>query len=159
MKFIEAECGRTLLNLGNVTNVAFLDKQTRVVFNFNNNIEILAHGNTQTIADYRYDDYGHEDYNKNKLRIEQTLIDSGFISPLYQPSAHHWVNPKHITFVNTDYKKCRLIFNLSNSVTKPVTHKTGTNIMLVNDFVFWNCKSEQELNETLKYVNDILIKL
>ena len=146
--FVEIDGGKSLINLNNVTNIAF--KNNRIIFNFSNNIEINTRRGIQVIADYRYDDYSNDDeFNKNAEKLVRKLEQSGFISPVNVGYDHHWVNPKHITFINIDKRKKRLIFNLANSVTKPVE---GDAIMLVNDFVFWTHDTDAELDLSISAV-------
>lgn len=153
--FTTIDNGRTVLNLENVTNVVFEDNSNKIIFNFNNNIEIKTKKGIQVIADYRYDNHlSKESYLNSKIDIETKMINMKFIKPIDGLSSHHWVNPKHITFVNIDYKKLRLIFNLDNSVTKPIDGE----IMLVNDFVFWDHNSIEELEDSVEYVFSKLTK-
>lgn len=151
--FIKIENDNSMLNLENVTNIAFLDKSNRIIFNFVNNIEIKTEKGIQVIADYRYDDHNTKDlYDKKKEFIINKIKEIGFIEPLFPEQGHRWVNSNLITFVNVDYKNNRLMLNLANSVTKPVAGE----VMLVNDFVFWNHKTSQELESSIKHIFDTL---
>jgi hypothetical protein len=151
--FISIDYGRSLLNLDNVSNIAFLERSNRIVFNFVSNIEIKSKNGIQVIADYRYDDYvSLSDYNNRKYELQDILSDLGFIAPKFE--GHHWINPKHVTFVNVDKKRNKVMFNLANSVTKMIDNE----VMLVNDFVFWTHKSEEDTKQSVQYVFDILSK-
>ena len=150
---ITIDGGRSLVNMDNVTNIAFLDKTNRIVFNFNNNIEIKTSNGIQVIADYRYDNHDSvKTYADKKQEIIKYMKEHSFIEPVYPEQDHHWVNPIHITFINVDRSKNRLMFNLSNSVTKPIKGE----IMLVNDFVFWNHNEANELENSVNIIFDKL---
>jgi hypothetical protein len=150
--FITIENGRSILNLDTVTNITFLPTHNRIVYNFSNNIEINGKNGIQVIADYRYDDCTPTTYMDKYSELTTKLYELKFIEPIYKTYGHHWVNPKWITFINIDKKRNRLMFNLNNSVTKPV----GTEIMLVNDFVYWTHDTEAELQASVDYVFNLL---
>jgi hypothetical protein len=152
-KFISIDYNRSVLNLANVTNIAFLEKHNRIVFNFANNIEIKSSKGIQVIADYRYDDYNSStEFKARQEELIKVLDEYGYIKPMYSQYNHHWVNPSHVTFINVDKKRNRIMFNLSNSVTKLVDNE----VMLVNDFVFWNCTSEEETVQATNYVFNLM---
>lgn len=138
-----------------MSNITFNKEKLRIIYNFSNNIDIKINTNygeeIRMIADYRYDDFYNEmEFNQKKIELRERVKSLGFIIP--DSPYHHWVNPKHITFVNVDYKKTRIIFNLANSITKPI----GGEMMLVNDFVFWDYSTEEELNEAIKQVFNLI---
>lgn len=152
--YVMVDNDKSMVNLNNVTNIDFNDTTKRIIFNFVSNIEIKVKSNQseeniQVIADYRYVDHGsNEAYILKRDEITKKIAEMGFIKPVIEGLGHRWVNPDHVTFINVDTYKNRLIFNLANSITKVVKG----DVMLVNDFVFWTCNTPDELTKSITTV-------
>ena len=149
------EVKEMLVNLDKVSNVGFLDSKRRIVFNFSHAVEIQNNrtGEWNTIADYKYyDAVDDQSYEEKKQSVKDALSQSGFIEPQYY--AHYWINPKQVSYINTDKNKNRLIFNLNTSVD--VHMKQG--VTLGNDFVFWTFDNEQDfIQAMLDFTRNVML--
>lgn len=130
------------INLNKVSNIGFLDNKLKIVFNFSHSIDIEKKGTGEwaTIADYKYIDCAsEEEYSEFKKDVMDSMKTSGNFL-MSSDSTHYSVNKSQISYVTTDSRKNRIIFNLSTSITKE-THK-GINV--INDFVFWSFEDPHE---------------
>jgi hypothetical protein len=133
--------GGKIINLDLVSNIAFLEHKQRIIFNMSHSIEIKNDdtNETSTIADYKYWELPSiEEYNAAAVSLTNKISSIGF---LISSSTNKAINPLHISYVNVDHSKNRIVFNLNTSITSRL------NGLLTNDYVFWNANSDTELSQ------------
>jgi hypothetical protein len=150
--FIKDNTGN-YINLDNVSNIGFIPEKNRIIINFNYSIS-LSKSSEKKIADYRYLDFdSQEEFEEFVTDLCKMAEQKFYIMPNVEEFLDkHWVNPRHISYLNTDVKKNRIIFNMTNPITKLVNDELRT----INDFVFWDFDTLEKFEEALKEVSDIV---
>jgi hypothetical protein len=150
--FIKDNTGN-YINLDNVSNIGFVPEKNRIIINFNYSIS-LSKSSEKKIADYRYLDFdSQEEFEEFVTDLCEMAEQKFYIMPSVEELLDkHWVNPRHISYLNTDVKKNRVIFNMTNPITKVVNDELRT----INDFVFWDFDTLEKFEEALKEVSDII---
>ena len=150
--FFETNDGK-MVNLREVTSIAFEDftksgsKTYKIIFNMNYGISLKGNSG-KIISDYVYSIYNNGQDFEESLFYLMNLVDEYQWIKTIEPRI---INPDHISFVTQDYKKNRIIFNLASSVSFHGDYESRT-----SDFIYVNCKDEEDFQERL---NDVREKL
>jgi hypothetical protein len=153
------ECNNGIINLGNVSNIGFIENKNRVIFNFNYSIP-LPKKNVQDeekiVADYKYADFStQEDFEEFVIMLGHKAEELNFIMSRDEGTLldRHWINPLHISFVGTDEPKNRIIFNMTNQTNKMIGGKNK----IINDFIFWDVGSKEQFKSNMSMIYNTLV--
>jgi hypothetical protein len=141
-----------LVSLKNVSNINVIEKENRIVFNMNYNIEIEKRGEYRLISDYVYWDLLNADDCQRALSVikkNRYFVDN-FIT--YENVS---VNINEISSMKFSDKKLRVIFNLSHPITFNDYHG---NTSITSEFVYFNFNSESEYKNANKSIKLTLLK-
>lgn len=139
-----------LVNLKNVSNINVLDTR-RVVFNMNYTIEMKTRNDKKLISDYVYwDAKDTDDLDKNLSNLySNEYIKQYFLSIEGQSIL---INKNEISSVKFMGRQNRIIFNLSH----PVTFKNHDGKSLTSEFVYINCKLNEEFQKNSQSIKSQL---
>ena len=147
-----------IVNLQNVTNIAFETyndrngKETyKLIFNFDYNVS-LKQDYSKMIPDYIYfithDKLEYENY---MTEMSELINKQGWLAPKIGTEINRIINPDKISFVATDKRKNRVIFNLTTSVSF-----YSQNNRITSDFIYIDFPTIEEFENEYKYMRDQL---
>lgn len=129
--------GDRIVNLRNVSSISFIEDQKRVAFNMNFDVTIKqAPG--RTVSAYAY--WHPSDYSNSVAE----LCDNPYIQANFIHRPNGLVNKNEISSIKVDELNCRVIFNMSHSVS--FYRETGEDDKTA-EFIF------VDFAERSKYVN------
>jgi hypothetical protein len=132
-----------IVNLKNVSNINVVHERNRIVFNLNYSISM---DNYKYISDYVYWDAEDESqFIKNLSIISIHVNELNFIVKL----GDGWINADAISSIKFRDRKRRIIINLSHNVTF-VDYNDDEKI--TSEFVYIDCKSDDEYSEYVNYI-------
>lgn len=147
--FMQAPNSNSIVNLNQVTHLTKIDSKKRVIFNFNNVINV----NDLQVADYLYINCNNSDeFNFFWNNVVDYIEKDGWL--ISSNPTNHPINPYYISSINVDELKNKIIFNLSKSVTKIIKKENIDKRILVSEFVFWEFPTklsfEKEYNKVIR---------
>ena len=147
-----------IVNLDNVTNIAFeeTDKSYKIIFNMNYGVS-LKHKTDKIIPDYVYFKYEkHQEQEKDQVlqELDKLINEKMWIAPVIDNEVTRIANPRYISFIATDEYKNRIILNLSTSISFHSDNKRKT-----SDFMYLDFTNKEEYKNNLEYIKDQLNQL
>jgi hypothetical protein len=147
-----------LINLHSVTNIAFEEYTDRngldaykVIMNFDYGVSLKNDFDKQ-ISDYAYFVMNDESQFIEYKEMLNTLVnENGWIAPIVNGEIKRIFNPDKISFVATDKRKNRIIFNIATSVSfyNNVKRKSS-------DFAYIDFDTPEDFEAEYNYIKDQL---
>ena len=147
-----------MVNIKNVTNIAFEEyvdrngKDTyKTIMNFDYNVS-LKQDYSKHVPDYQYfithDKEEHQDYMD---QMSGLINDHGWLAPRVSGNINRIINPDKISFIATDERKNRIIFNIATTVTF-----YSNNTRKTSDFIYVDFPTLEEFKSEYLYLKDQL---
>ena len=158
-KFIKGPLDRygnsKIVNIDQVSNIAFEIKEQKgstrykIIYNMSYPISLKSN-NSKMIPDYVYMVFDNEDQYQEKVD-ELNLLLEDWIAPIRNDIIDRIVNPKFISFINTDINQNRVIVNLATSISFYSDYSRHT-----SDFIYFTFDTPDEFESEYKYMRDQL---
>jgi len=138
-----------LVNLKNVSDIKFISKQNRIVFNMTYSVSFGK--DSKLISDYVYWDSSNS--YEFEAKIDQISKNSYVCSNYIDRRDNGFVNIDEISSIKTiDFKK-RVIFNLSHPVTFRAANGESN---ITSEFIYLNFDTTEEYQVYIDRMNVIL---
>ena len=147
-----------MVNLKTVTNIAFetyLDRNDedtyKIIMNFDYSVS-LKQDYQNHIPDYIYFiTHDKQEYDDYMEQMSNLINQHGWLAPKVKGNINRIINPDKVSFIATDKRKNRVIFNLATPVTF-----YNNNTRLTSDFIYVDFPTIEEFHLEYKYLKDQL---
>ncbi len=150
-----------IMNMKEVTNIGFEhyfdrnDRETwKIILNFGYPVS-LPNDFSKLVSDYQYIVlHDLDEYNAYIDELSNLINNHMWLAPRVNGKITRIINPEKISFVATDTKKNRIIFNLNTSVSF-----YNNNMRKTSDFLYIDFDNRTDFDNEYKYIKTQLNEL